>query len=400
MLSLNKIKSGISKFIIVSMVIVTGFSLTACGELDALNDLIATLDRWPDQWEDTLIKAIDRFEKMGTTLSKQIAEDLRKLLNETTMAVGMEFMCSVDFVAERTKQQVQLIRYNRFPNRCDPPEIKPWICLTEPDTVIPYAYPNPVKFQGFNFDLYDAQHKDDMKASIVQDDKIIFPHLGITIKPYNVTVSLGEVIWKTPMDPTKNPRLSLKWTGGQSEIFIKTPQPDFVYSDCVEIDTGVDTDEMTKCPDGYVLSGIRQGMGHCDGDNSPHKIKCCKIVSPNRPDINISLKYDPYRQSTGVDTWDLTLVPYNYVMIGLSGGFGHSRWYNLPHDILSRYFTSNYNLYIDYENSTIIDTNANIFQTICCPPGNVITGFAGGTGHSSYVDNAGHLLKCNPIKEY
>jgi hypothetical protein len=400
-------QSGFSRFIIVFMVIASGFLLTACDELDALDDLVTTLDKWPEQWQQAMIATIDRLEKMGTTLSKQIAEDLRELMNETIMAVGSEFMCSADFVGERTKQHVQQIRHDRFPLWCKAPDITPWICSSEPVSSIPYKYnandPNKdpvVKFHGFNFELYDRKGGK-FTATIEQDDKVLVSGLGVTVgNDYNLAVSLEKLVWdNTPMDPKMNPRLSLKWTGGDSEIVIETPQPILLYSDCVNMDTGVDTDNMTTCPDGYVLTGIRQGTGHNDGENTSHTIRCCKIISPDRPDISIYLRYDPYRLATGVDTWDFTFAPSHYAIIGLSAGFGHGSWYNTPHDILCRYFTSNSNLFIDYDNSTVLNTQQNIYETTSCPPGNVMTGFAGGTGHSRSDDSSGHLLRCSPLRE-
>ena len=108
------------------------FFITGCiggDELKMLNKLIDTLDNWPGQWEQTLSNTIDDLETAGTTLSKQVAKDLRSVEQEAFTLVS----CEIEFIGQFIRRRTMEIRHERWPkNHPEAPFYAPFVCTTEP----------------------------------------------------------------------------------------------------------------------------------------------------------------------------------------------------------------------------------------------------------------------------
>jgi hypothetical protein len=161
-------------------------------------------------------------------------------------------------------------------------------------------------------------------------------------------------------------------------------------SGTVRLPTLVESNGMTFCPNGFMITGLAGGFGHSSIVNEPHVIRCDRLINASGLGVTLTENYDS--RQTLVDDNDMTQCPSNYVMVGLSGGFGHSSMYNTPHKFSCRALTSNFQIANPFRMSTKVDSN----EITVCPTGFVVIGLSGGYGHSS-EKNEPHDLLCGEI---
>ena len=162
-------------------------------------------------------------------------------------------------------------------------------------------------------------------------------------------------------------------------------------SGTANIPTLVDSNDMTVCPNFFIIRGLAGGFGHSSAYNKPHVIKCDQLIN-NATNLPVTVTEDYDTRQTLVDDNDMSQCPSNYVMVGLSGGFGHSSSYNTPHKFLCRALTSNYQIANPFRLPTKVDSN----QITVCPNGFVVIGLSGGYGHNT-EKNEPHDLLCGQI---
>lgn len=178
----------------------------------------------------------------------------------------------------------------------------------------------------------------------------------------------------------------------------------FYRTNCENLKTDVDSGISTDCPGDKFVVGIAMGFGHSPDYNLPHTIRCCELMSNKYGTIRKS-NGDRTMRETDVDNDEVVYcgistttmgVVSGQMISGLTGGWGHSPRYNLPHQ-----FTCDGLGFLDsgwwvsavrpYEMKPIVDSE----RVIECPSrsGGVI-GLSGGNGHNSSY-NVPHTIVCS-----
>lgn len=158
----------------------------------------------------------------------------------------------------------------------------------------------------------------------------------------------------------------------------------------IEINTNVDSNYMTSCDENHVMVGISGGYGHSSNHNSPHKIQCSDISNFGS---NTYFGAHAMTLMTATDNDILwTECPLNYAMTGVSGGYGHSSNHNKPHAIMCQRL-ENMNTGNGYTFHTGVDNKS----ITTCPIGYVVKGMIGGYGHSNKY-NTPHKFSCIELR--
>lgn len=158
----------------------------------------------------------------------------------------------------------------------------------------------------------------------------------------------------------------------------------------VNLPTLADSNDTTFCPNGFMITGLAGGFGHSSNYNNPHLIKCDQLINASGFGVTLTENYDA--RQTLVDDNSMTQCPSNYVMVGLSGGWGHSSSYNKPHKFSCRALSNNFQIANPFRMQTKAESDA----ITVCPTGFVVIGLSGGYGHSSEY-NVPHDLLCGEI---
>lgn len=157
--------------------------------------------------------------------------------------------------------------------------------------------------------------------------------------------------------------------------------------DCRTVPTAVDLDRLTE-GDGEVIVGLTGGYGHSSARNEPHLIQLCKLTD-GETNIEVSSSCSTFQ--TEVDADIMTSCQDNAVVVGFAGGRGHSSTWNEPH----RFKCCTLRGY-ETERSETRDTGVDDNTMISCPSGFVVTGIEGGRGHSSSF-NEPHAIQCSRV---
>jgi hypothetical protein len=158
----------------------------------------------------------------------------------------------------------------------------------------------------------------------------------------------------------------------------------------VNLPTIPDSNDTTFCPNGFMITGLAGGFGHSSKYNNPHLIKCDRLINASGVGVTFTGDYDT--RQTLVDDNTMTHCPSNYVMVGLSGGWGHSSSYNAPHKFSCRALSNNFQIANNFRMQTKVESD----EITVCPTGFVVIGLSGGYGHSSEY-NVPHDLLCGEI---
>lgn len=156
------------------------------------------------------------------------------------------------------------------------------------------------------------------------------------------------------------------------------------------VSTAVDSYLETLCEYGRIITGLSGGWGHSSAFNVPHDVECSLIRSSSG--VNVDPSGYSFLRQTLVDDKTMIGCPDGYVMTGFTGGYGHSDRYNTPHyfrcsRLLGGYSTKNHRQYV-----TLIDNDT----MTSCPDGYAMTGVSGGFGHSNDY-NEGHVVRCSEV---
>lgn len=196
-----------------------GISLSGCVAKDAvnaINNLIDTLEAMPGDVEAVLQTTIVDLEAMGTVLSKQLARDLKGVEQEAFKLIT----CEVDFMGLFVKMNAKQIRHDKWPEDYpDPPEYPATICSTMPTSQIIPDYDSFAEFIGFFFKKFNG----DFLASIQYfDGTVVKSRIPMVLtSDTTLTVDLQGIDWDDlNLDPERSPRLVLQWEGDKSELLI------------------------------------------------------------------------------------------------------------------------------------------------------------------------------------
>lgn len=382
-----------------------GILATSCGVKEQVGEAnntaknaVATLDKginalqsestnWRGVLEETRDKLVD--EAQST-----LRHEINNLIQNGIAATGTEVRCNSDFFRRRMRQELILIR-NKFAQKIGVetlPEqaLEPGLCQVVPSSIdlsLPPDRRNTISLTGYDLD------KSSITVKILngRQEAEATPALAQTTK-YLLTLNLS---------PTNGIQFSEK----SNKILITAAGTDIIISEINIIQpsdlsakhtgkdvlrTGVDNNNMTRCPYNSMIIGISGGRGHSSAFNEPHDIHCAQLIVPS---IGASAKVSGVSiRETLVDSRAMTTCPPNSVVTGLTGGFGHSSAYNTSHPFLCQQVEQGFKVGSSYTTDTLIDNDT----MTNCKDGYAVTGITGGYGHSSDY-NEPHTIQCSEI---
>lgn len=118
--------------------------------ITVLEDAINALDRNSSDWQNILDDSID--ELSGT--ADDVTVRLEHTMNRAIAQTGSEVHCTLDFIGDRVKEDLQVILAD-LKNEPAPP-LKPQVCMAVPDNITAEDVPSPTShlgFYGYNFDI-------------------------------------------------------------------------------------------------------------------------------------------------------------------------------------------------------------------------------------------------------
>lgn len=113
----------------------------------AIDDAMTTIDWNSDQWRTEVDKLSTKLE----TLESNAAQDVKDIAAKSIASGGQEIKCSVDFMRDRTKQDLQRLADKLRGKPTTPP--LPTFCAVVPSGVDMNNRPNFVEFYGYDFKL-------------------------------------------------------------------------------------------------------------------------------------------------------------------------------------------------------------------------------------------------------
>lgn len=353
----------------------------------AINSLQSESINWRQVLEETRDGLVD--ETQST-----IKNEVNNLISNGIAATGGEIRCNADFIRNRMRQELIHLR-NEVAQKVGVsllPEstLEPGVCQVTPASIDLALEPerrNELKLAGYDFDrtnitviLLNKDKEIDVTAKLAQPSKYL---LTLNLSPTN-GIQFSEKSNQILVKATKSGNLI-------SLINILQP-PDNVlkHTEVIDLRTGIDDNNMTKCPQNFMVVGMSGGRGHSSEFNEPHNIRCAKLSIPStRASAKVS---DGSVLETLIDSRTMTPCPPNSVVTALTGGFGHSSVHNTPHSFLCQRVEQGFKVGRSYNTNTLIDNDA---MTVC-KNGDAITGITGGYGHSSKF-NEGHTIQCSEI---
>ncbi len=115
-----------------------------------IEDAIVDINRNSSNWQNVLERAI---EELGDVAEDTVVR-LDNVLNRTVAAAGAETRCSVDFLGDRVKEQLQNILAELKGEQ--PTPLRPQVCTAVPDNISAEHVPSPITHlgvYGYNFNL-------------------------------------------------------------------------------------------------------------------------------------------------------------------------------------------------------------------------------------------------------
>lgn len=185
-------------------------------------------------------------------------------------------------------------------------------------------------------------------------------------------------------------------------VFWATETP-FEHRNCEEFKTEVDRDVPTNCPKNKFVVGISMGWGHSSDFNRPHAIRCCELYSRKYGWILEGTPGFGGTYETRVDNDEMTYCSRSngswgwisgQMMAGLTGGWGHSSKYNVPHQFSCDGLIRSSDWFVYAGKQTILTPPVDSDRMVVCPKGGGIIGISGGWGHSS-KHNVPHKIACS-----
>lgn len=113
----------------------------------AIDDVLVTADFNSAQWRAEVDKLATQLDK----IESNAAQDVRDILAKTVATTGTEIRCNVDFIHERTRQDLQRLSDTLRGKPTTPP--LPTFCQVVPTGVDMNHRPNFVEFYGYDFKL-------------------------------------------------------------------------------------------------------------------------------------------------------------------------------------------------------------------------------------------------------
>lgn len=209
-----------------------------------------------------------------------------------------------------------------------------------------------------------------------------------TIDTDDATLAQGDLFWH--IVPPQGP----------DDYWVRNA---FRHRNCKNMKTKIDSNEPTTCSGNRFVVGIKMGYGHSSQYNVPHEIKCCEFDSVKYNSLWKST-HDRTVYETRVDNDEMTYCASgtgrygrvaSQMMSGLTGGWGHSSSYNVPHQFTCNGFLSigdAGNWYASPAGITVETPQVDTDEFLTCESGGII-GIAGGWGHSS-SQNVPHKIAC------
>jgi hypothetical protein len=182
-------------------------TISGCGMkqevTDTRNSGIATLDQaiqkmgsQSDGWKDVLQETRDKLIKEGQST---LANEVSSVISRATSDVGIEGRCSVDFVRDRSKEELKKLRATLTKEKL---ELKPVFCKPTPSSIdmnLSSERRNLIEISGYNF------KKEDIKVWLLTNETTnagawsgkdqkkvdVSSHLGRS-SDYLLTLNLGS----------------------------------------------------------------------------------------------------------------------------------------------------------------------------------------------------------------
>jgi hypothetical protein len=123
------------------------FMTTAERAAQTIDNALVTADFNSDQWR----AEVDKLATQLDQIEPKIAQDVRDILAKTIATAGTEIRCNIDFVHERTRQDLQRLSDSLRGRPTTPPQ--PSFCQVVPTGVDMNNRPNFVEFYGYDFKL-------------------------------------------------------------------------------------------------------------------------------------------------------------------------------------------------------------------------------------------------------
>ncbi len=170
--------------------------VTSCGIADAINNIaksidnaVAVLDVNSEEWQQTLTDLLDTAIADGSSAaSALVRHEVTELLERGVAAVGGEFRCNVDFLADRIRQRLIRLKGMVLGQMVAP--TPPAFCMVVPSAIETSLVPGTVPFidfYGYDFDFGILEiyvEGDNGSLDDVTADLDIPTH-------YNMTLNLG-----------------------------------------------------------------------------------------------------------------------------------------------------------------------------------------------------------------
>ena len=161
--------------------------------------------------------------------------------------------------------------------------------------------------------------------------------------------------------------------------------------ECSFAKTDIDSNVMTTSSQHKIIAGLSGGFGHSGKFNTPHDVAFCKF----KDDINgesVDFNSNCSTITTKTDSNQMSSCPSNSVIVGFTGGYGHSFRHNTGHELKCCQLTNSLKTSNSFTLHTEFDDNA----MTQCPSGFAMTGVVGGYGHSGNFNEA-HVIECSEI---
>lgn len=197
--------------------------------IDQIDKGVAEIQGESSKWNSTVKDIADNLPKEAKEI---VRNELTQLVERSTISVGVEFRCNVDFLANRAIQG--LLRIKAILLRKDPPDILPSLCQISPgflDLNQPAASRNTIVIGGYDMDKKDARGQS-MKYVLFSDatqQKFDMDEGRVGRNTHYVnTLNTSGADWEAMLKTRKISKIQIFWNDAKmnaAEILVISKNP-------------------------------------------------------------------------------------------------------------------------------------------------------------------------------